>query len=95
MGYTTKVDLYSLGMTLANVVVTSLRVDGHAVVNGDVYGMGDRGALVADAVTRLSVGCAGLADLVRACCAAVPEDRPDAAAALLRVREIQAERLHA
>ncbi len=85
--YTTKADVFSVGMSMVETVLRCL-IDGGGVLLLEpslVYSLDRRDDMVADAAARVESRCPELCELLRECCAAEPEDRPDAATAMRRV----------
>ncbi len=82
--YTTKVDVFSVGMAMADVVLRCIvGNDGALLLDSSVY-MDRCGDMVADAAARVEPRCPELSLLLRECCSMEPGDRPDAATAMRR-----------
>jgi serine/threonine protein kinase len=83
--YTTKADVFSVGMSMVETVLRCLVDGGGALLLNSLVYMDRRDDMVADAAARVESRCPELCELLRECCAAEPEDRPDAATAMRRV----------
>jgi hypothetical protein len=87
------VDLFSLFVTVADVVVRHMDVPGFSRVSADVYRRPvERRALLADASARLLVACPQLERIVHACCSVKAKDRMSSERALAAVKAIMASR---
>jgi serine/threonine protein kinase len=81
--YDGKVDVFSVGIMAAELVVRHMDVEGFELVGHDVYSEPrHRGALVDDACRRLERVCPPLASVVRGCSAVKAKHRMSSSAAL-------------
>lgn len=88
-GYTTKADVFSFGVMLADIVLQYMAVPGYPAIPNphDYFGM-DWHRRNQEAAVRLSVVCPPLGDVLTRCCAADPADRFRSMDAWLAIREI-------
>jgi hypothetical protein len=87
--YSATVDVFSVGVSMAEVVLRSV-ADGGGVVAVDVGGYHRGEFMVGDAAQRVAARCPELAQLLHDCCESEPCRRPDSATVLRRLSGLRA-----